>query len=336
LTPESFHIVRLLGRGSFGKVYQVIKRNTKQTYAMKVLSKRLLVAENEIAHTLSERNVLIGTFTNPFIVSLKFSFQTAEHLFLVMEYIPGGDLFEHLQKETIVSDQVARFFISEIICAFQDIHAKNVVYRDLKPENIMLDSLGHIALTDFGLCKELGQSQTTDTFCGTGEYLAPEMVLHKPYGQAVDWWSLGILLYELLVGRPPFQSVNRNTLYDRICRGKLSFPSHVSPQAKDLIRCLLERDPTRRLGAMGAEQVKAHPWFDAVQWNLVASKRVQPPTLLASKPPKPICIPTKKRDTQVPFLSLQDNSPLSPTIQSAFHGFSYVNDCHSLRSSIIS
>ncbi|KAF7723403.1 hypothetical protein EC973_002047 [Apophysomyces ossiformis] len=355
LTPESFRMIRLLGHGSFGKVYQVVKRDTGRTYAMKVLSKRALIAQNEVAHTLTERNVLIRTFKHPYVVSLKFSFQTSEYLFLVMDYIPGGEMFAYLQQHQRLSEAQARFYLAEIVCALEAIHAHDVVYRDLKPENILLDADGHIALTDFGLSKELKDEKTTRTFCGTSEYLAPEMVLRKSYTAMIDWWSLGILMYEMLTGAPPFHAAQLDTLYSRICHAPIKFRSSLglSNECKDLILSLLQRDPNERLGKHGAKEIKAHPWFKDVQWSLVAEKRTRapyiPPSTPADKPhaPRPIGIPRKKNSTStiqtidstdsqaISFLSRKGTS-LSTSNQSVFRGFSYVREASYRKSSYLS
>ncbi|KAG2227327.1 hypothetical protein INT45_004282 [Circinella minor] len=341
LTPEAFHIIRLLGYGSFGKVYQVVKHDSKRTYAMKVLSKKLLIAQNEVTHTIAERNVMIRTISNPFIVTLKFSFQTTDHLFLVMDYVPGGELFSYLQREQYFNEDRARFYVAEIVCALEHIHTHQVVYRDLKPENILLDAQGHVALTDFGLCKELKRdNETTTTFCGTSEYLAPEMVLQQPYTQAVDWWSLGILLYELLVGDAPFHSVHLDVLYRKICKAPLKFPTRpqISSDAIDLIGKLLDRNPETRPGAI---QVKSHPFFKNIQWDLIATKQVRPPfkPVLANQRQQqqsslhPYSSTTATTSMKQPpsFIAVRKNaargsSPLSSSNQSAFRGFSYVRD----------
>ncbi|KAI9499483.1 kinase-like domain-containing protein [Zychaea mexicana] len=336
LTPEAFRTVRMIGHGSFGKVYQVVKRDSKRTYAMKVLSKKLLIAQNEVTHTIAERNVMIRTISNPFIVTLKFSFQTADHLFLVMDYVPGGELFSYLQREHYLNEDRARFYVAELVCALEHIHMHQVVYRDLKPENILLDAQGHIALADFGLSKELKRAnETTTTFCGTSEYLAPEMVRQEPYTQAVDWWSLGILLYELLVGGAPFHSVHLDVLYRKICKAPLKFPAQpsVSPEAKDLIAQLLDRNPATRVGA---EQVKAHPFFRNIQWDLIAQKQVRPPfkpvlanqrqTSSSSSLQPPFTMKQPPSFLAVRKNATRPSSPLSSSNQSAFRGFSYVRD----------
>jgi serine/threonine protein kinase len=193
LTPDDFELLKVLGKGSFGKVLQVRKKDTGRIYAMKVLSKKDIAQRHEIGHTMSERNVLMRLH-NPFLVGLKFSFQTPDKLYLVLDYMNGGELFYHLQKETAFTEERAKFYISEIVVALEYLHKYNIIYRDLKPENVLLDTTGHVALTDFGLCKEnMTTDAQTTTFCGTAEYLAPEVLMGGGYGKAVDWWSLGIL-----------------------------------------------------------------------------------------------------------------------------------------------
>jgi serine/threonine protein kinase len=220
---------------------------------MKVLAKKDIVARREIAHTLSERNVLIQA-TSPFLVGMKFSFQTTDKLYLVLDYMNGGELFYHLQKETAFSEERARFYTAEIALALEHLHRYNIVYRDLKPENVLLDSRGHIALTDFGLCKEnVSLDDTTNTFCGTAEYLAPEVLTGQGYGKAVDWWSLGILFFgnlfsyiylslliliiyiEMTTGLPPFYSENTHVMYKKILNHAITFPPGFSEPAKDLV-----------------------------------------------------------------------------------------------------
>ncbi|ORX47791.1 kinase-like protein [Hesseltinella vesiculosa] len=328
--PADFHIRRPLGHGAFGKVYQVEKRDTKQIYAMKVLSKQQLVQQNQVEHTLAERNVLIQAMNSPYIVSLKCCFQTQTHLFLVMDYLPGGDLSGYLQRHRILSEDCAKLLLAEIICAIETLHQNHILYRDLKPENILLDKIGHVTLTDFGLCKQLHNTGSTSTFCGTSEYLAPEMVvLHQSprtgatYTEAVDWWELGILLYEVLTGDVPFHAARLDVLYHRILQQSLTFPSTMSPEAKHLIQQLLQRDPIKRL--QHAHSIKHHPFFSGIEWNLVATKRFQPPCppLVASNTPKAINISIH---TSASFLSKSTHSPYSFSCGNVFDGFSYVVD----------
>lgn len=249
LKPSDFDFLKLIGRGTFGRVFQVRKKDTRRIYAMKVLSKKEIVAKKEVAHTIGERKILQRSLECPFLVGLKFSFQTEKELYFVTDYKCGGELFWHLQKEGRFSEDRARFYIAELILALEHLHKYNIVYRyvllpthhilqllwgsilissDLKPENILLDATGHVALCDFGLSKpDLTNDQLTNTFCGTTEYLAPEVLLdEKGYGKHVDFWSLGVLLFEMCCGWSPFYAEQTQEMYRLICYGKIRFPKH--------------------------------------------------------------------------------------------------------------
>jgi serine/threonine protein kinase len=221
--PEDFQILKLIGKGTFGQVYQVRKKDTKRIYAMKVLQKKVIVQKKEVAHTVGERNILVRTAMadSPFIVGLKFSFQTPTDLYLVTDYMSGGELFWHLQKEGRFDEKRAKFYIAELILALQHLHMHDIVYRDLKPENILLDANGHIALCDFGLSKaNLTKNATTNTFCGTTEYLAPEVLLDEAgYTKMVDFWSLGVLVFEMCCGWSPFYAEDTQQMYKNIAFG---------------------------------------------------------------------------------------------------------------------
>jgi len=252
LSPDDFDIMRLIGRGTFGQVYQVRKKDTGRIYAMKVLSKKVIVQKKEVAHTIGERNILVRTAktSSPFIVSLKFSFQTPTDLYLVTDYMSGGELFWHLQREGKFPEQRAKFYIAELVLALENLHSKGIVYRDLKPENILLDVNGHVALCDFGLSKaNLRESDTTNTFCGTTEYLAPEVLLDEQgmqislqiwfigYTKLVDFWSLGVLVFEMCCGWSPFYADDTQQMYKNIAFGKVRFPKDtLSPEGKSFVK----------------------------------------------------------------------------------------------------
>lgn len=279
LTVNDFELLTVVGKGSFGKVMQVRKKDTNKIYAMKVLKKQNLVARKQVAHTITERRVL-EEIDHPFIVSLRYAFQTDDKLYMILDYFTGGELFFHLKNEGKFSEDRARLYAAEIACALDCLHNNNIIYRDLKPENILLDDEGHIRLTDFGLSKESIQDGTlAHTFCGTPEYLAPEVLQGQGHGKAVDWWSLGTLLFEMLTGLPPFYNQNVNIMYEKILRAKLTFPAYLSPEAKSLLAGLIERDVSKRLGSgpTGTAEIKNHPFFAKIDWEKLWRKEYDPP-----------------------------------------------------------
>lgn len=278
LSIDQFELLKVIGKGSFGKVFQVRKKDTKRIYALKTIQKAKIISRSEVTHTLAERSVL-SQINNPFIVPLKFSFQSPEKLYFVLAFVNGGELFYHLTNERRFDVNRSRFYISELLCALECLHGFNVIYRDLKPENILLDYQGHIALCDFGLCKlEFKDEDKTHTFAGTPEYLAPELLRGDGYNKAVDWWTLGVLLYEMLTGLPPFYDENVNDMYRKILSEPLHFPGPeiVPAAAKDLLTRLLNRDPSKRLGANGAAEIKGHPFFHAIDWKKLLQRRYEP------------------------------------------------------------
>jgi len=361
--PEDFQILKLIGKGSclrllsrccladshitgtFGQVYLVRKKDTQRVYAMKVLSKKVIVQKKEIAHTLGERNILVRTAMadSPFIVGLKFSFQTATDLYLVTGYMSGGELFWHLQKAGRFDEERAKFYIAELILALQHLHSYDIVYRDLKPENILLDANGHIALCDFGLSKaNLTKDDTTNTFCGTTEYLAPEVLLDEQgYTTMVDFWSLGVLVFEMCCGWSPFYADDTQQMYKNIAFGKVRFPRDaLSTEGRNFVKGLLNRNPKHRLGAINdAEDLKAHPFFADMDWDALMNKMVVPPF----KPKLKSVLDTSNFDPE--FTNALQNSsslnaraaaltsghmpastPLSPGVQANFKGFTFVDE----------
>lgn len=278
LTVDDFDLLKVVGKGSFGKVMQVKKRDSNKIYAMKVLKKQQLIKRKQVAHTKTERKVL-EEIDNPFIVALRFAFQTDTKLYMVLDYFMGGELFYHLKNGGRFTEERGRFYAAEIALALQCLHDQTIVYRDLKPENVLLDEEGHIRLTDFGLSKEgVSNTKLTHTFCGTPEYLAPEVIHGQGYGTAVDWWSLGTLLFEMLTGLPPFYNQNLHVMYEKIVRGKLTFPAYLSSSARSVLTGLLTRDPKLRLGARGGiEDLKRHPFFDGLDWDKLYRKEIIPP-----------------------------------------------------------
>jgi serine/threonine protein kinase len=247
---------------------------------MKVLPKAVVAQRNQVEHTQAERAIL-ESVVHPYIIRLKYAFQTATKLFLVLPYLKGGEVFFHLRAMKQFPENLARFYVAELALALGHLHAVGIVYRDIKPENILLDSDGHVKLTDFGLAKVLSSpSDCTNTFCGTPEYLAPEMIEGRPYDKGVDWWGLGVLLWEFLTGLPPFYAQNVQRMYDLIRMQQLVFPPHFSKDARSLLSRLLERDPNKRLGNAPGEDLEAiqsHPFFSGIDWDALAFREVEPP-----------------------------------------------------------
>ncbi|GEQ71493.1 hypothetical protein JCM33374_g5177 [Metschnikowia sp. JCM 33374] len=333
--PEDFDVLRLLGKGTFGQVYQVRNRDNGRIYAMKILSKKLIVKKKEIAHTIGERNILVRTSAaaSPFIVGLKFSFQTVSDLYLVTDYMSGGELFWHLQKEGRFGEERAKFYIAELVLALEHLHDNDIVYRDLKPENILLDANGHISLCDFGLSKaNLNDNGTTNTFCGTTEYLAPEVLLDETgYTKMVDFWSLGVLIFEMCCGWSPFYADNTQQMYKNIAFGKVRFPKEVlSAEGRSFVKGLLNRNPKHRLGAINdARELKEHPFFQDVDWKLLRAKNIPPPFKphLANETDTSNFDPEFTNESTSVLKRPFDmgSTPLSPGIQANFKGFTYVD-----------
>lgn len=278
---EDFELLKVLGKGSFGKVMLVRYRGDQQLYAMKTLRKAALVKRNQLGHTATERTIL-QTIRNPFLVKLNFAFQNQDKLYMVLDYMAGGELFFWLKRDRKFREPRARLYAAEITIALECLHSYDIIYRDLKPENILLDAEGHIRITDFGLSKDgvsgPGAEGGTHTFCGTPEYLAPEILQQKGHGKAVDWWSLGTLLYEMLCGLPPFYDTNIQRMYNKILQAPLRLPSHLSEPAKDILTALLQRKVEDRVGsgATDAEELKATSFFAVLDFDRVYKREYQP------------------------------------------------------------
>lgn len=273
---RDFQLKKVLGRGSFGKVMLVRKKDDGKYYAMKILRKEMVIKRNQVEHTQAERSIL-QQLQHPFLMTLRYAFQSSAKLYLVLDFYQGGELFFHLKKQRRFTERCAKIYVGEIGLAMGYLHSMGVIYRDLKPENILLDPQGHVCLTDFGLAKEVPEGELTASFCGTPEYLAPEIVGGLGHDKAVDWWSLGILLYELTVGIPPFYSQNINEMYNKIQHGILRFPPFLTDECKSFIVGLLCRDPARRLGSTNdMEDIKAHPFYADINWDSMMAKEVMP------------------------------------------------------------
>uniref|UniRef100_A0A8C1W730 non-specific serine/threonine protein kinase n=1 Tax=Cyprinus carpio TaxID=7962 RepID=A0A8C1W730_CYPCA len=267
VTMSDFDYLKLLGKGTFGKVILVKEKATGMYYAMKILRKEVIIAKDEVAHTITESRVLQNT-RHPFLTTLKYAFQTRDRLCFVMEYANGGELFFHLSRERVFTEDRARFYGAEIVSALEYLFCENSL------------NYGHIKITDFGLCKEgITNEATMKTFCGTPEYLAPEVLEDNDYGRAVDWWGLGVVMYEMMCGRLPFYNQDHERLFELILMEEIRFPRNLSPEAKALLAGLLKKDPKQRLGGgpEDAKEVMTHKFFSSMNWHDVLQKKLNPP-----------------------------------------------------------
>ncbi|CAD8205542.1 unnamed protein product [Paramecium octaurelia] len=276
---DSFRLLKVLGKGSFGKVMLVQYKSNGKYYAMKVLQKKNISNEKQKRHTETER-IILATCSSPFIVKLRYAFQSPYKLYLVVDYLPGGELFFHLRKVVRFDEIIAKFYAAEILLGLQYLHEINVIYRDLKPENILLDDKGHIRLTDFGLSKiMLDEDKTAFSLCGTPEYLAPEILTAKTgYDKTCDWWSFGALLYEMLVGAPPHYRDNKKEMIRKILTQPIPYPPFLSESAKSLLQQLLVVDPKKRLGFyQDGYEIMQHAFFETINFQEMALQKAKPP-----------------------------------------------------------
>lgn len=312
---RDFEVLATIGRGSFGRVFLVKHRASGEFYAMKSLNKADADEENLLEQIYAEKSIL-QTISHPFIVSLRFAFQTRDRLFLVLDLLAGGELFHHLVNGNF-DEYRAKFYTAQIGLAIGYLHSKNIIYRDLKPENAVLDKDGYVRLTDFGLAKSNVSEANARTFCGTPEYLAPEFLVGSPHGRAVDWWSLGIMLYEMLFGIPPFYNENQNEMYEKILSAPLEFPEEVplSDDGKNLLQRLLDRDPDQRM--QDVEEFAKHPFFHDINFEDLYNRKLPPPFH-----PNPDTLQNFDRElTSLPPNLSEEADEMDPTI--ALAGFTY-------------
>lgn len=275
LDLSCFSIQKVLGSGSFGKVFLVTKKDTNKQYAMKAINKSSLNSSNKKIQALTERE-LLAQVNSPFVVKLHFAFQNQQKLFLVLDFLEGGELFGHLKRMQRFPEYVARFYAAEVLLALQDLHKRDIIYRDLKPENILLDRNGHVKLADFNLAKAMeGKRQLTSTMCGTPEYIAPEVLKGWPQGKQVDFWGFGVLLFEMLDGRSPFRSNSCEDIFQKILKNDYKFSNCVGESAQKLISRLLDPSPKTRLSSLKA--VMEHEFFEGVNWELTRVKLSEAP-----------------------------------------------------------
>lgn len=279
MTINDFDMLKVLGKGTFGKVMLAKQKITGDVFAIKILKKSMVLEKDELAHTLTE-NAVLAKCQHPFLTELRYSFQTPDLLCFVMEYVNGGEIFFHLSNDKRFSEDRTRFYIGEISLAIKYLHTAGIIYRDLKLENLMLDRHGHIKITDFGLCKEqMNHGDSTTTFCGTPEYLAPEVIEDSDYGRAVDWWGVGVVMYEMISGMLPFRSRDHEELFGLILTKAVKVPAFFSAEAKDCVLRLLNKKPSERLGGgpEGGNEVLQHAFFKKLDLVKLEKKEIQPP-----------------------------------------------------------
>ncbi|KAH7293915.1 hypothetical protein KP509_28G047800 [Ceratopteris richardii] len=285
-TISDFELGQVLGAGNFGQVF--IARHVKSNIicTVKFISKAAVLKARQVAHVKSERDIL-RKIDFPFILNLLGFCQDDKYVYLILEYVSGGDFFSHLRARGKLDETTARFYAAQIVLSFEYLHSMDIIYRDLKPENLLLDTKGNLKIADFGFAKKI--DLRTFTLCGTPDYLAPEIILAQGHEKPVDWWTLGVLIYEMLAGFPPFEDEDPSATYQKILEGKIHFPKHFSKSVKDLIRKLVTADLTKRIGCLkeGIREIKHHSWFVNVKWDNVLRKVDKPPIK-----PKPLSSPS--------------------------------------------
>jgi len=276
---EDLKIIATLGKGSFGHVQLVKDQNTGKTYALKAVSKAQIVQTGQQGHIMSEKRVM-QQMRHPFLIRLYATYKDKDRLMFLLEPSLGGELFSVLRQRSYFDEETARFYAASVVLAFEYMHSKNIIYRDLKPENLLLDNDGYLKVTDFGFAKELLSGRTW-TLCGTPDYLAPEIVAGKGHGKGVDWWTLGVFIYEMLASYPPFYDEDPMKTYAKIMHGNIVFPSHFSKDAVNLVQKLLHHKPTKRLGVVkgGAKLIKKHAWFKSFEWEKLFQKKLKAPII---------------------------------------------------------
>ncbi|CAH8500198.1 unnamed protein product [Schistosoma margrebowiei] len=326
-----FTFLKVLGKGSFGKVMLAEYKSTGEVFAVKILKKEVILQDEDVDCTLTERRILVLAAHHPFLTALYCAFQTEDRLFFVMEYVNGGDLMFQIQRARRFDEARARFYAAEVILALMFLHNHHIVYRDLKLDNILLDAEGHCKLADFGMCKEgMKPGRSTSTFCGTPDYIAPEILAELDYGFSVDWWALGVLMYEMMAGAPPFEGDTEQDLFNAISYEEVTYPPNLNPDAVDILSKFLVKSPSRRLGCVPADggelAIQRHPFFKEIDWQILEERRVRPPF----RPKVRSRIDTSNFDkdftTEEPVLTPSDNSSeLAAIAQDVFADFDCFN-----------
>uniref|UniRef100_UPI00358F7C3C protein kinase C delta type-like n=1 Tax=Myxine glutinosa TaxID=7769 RepID=UPI00358F7C3C len=324
LSVSNFVFHKVLGKGSFGKVFLAEMKGRGLLVAIKALKKDVVLMADDLECTLVEKRVLALAWEHPFLTHLFGTFQTKEHLLFVMEFLTGGDLMFHIQNKGRFDPERTMFYGAEIVSGLQFLHTRRIVYRDLKLDNVLLDGDGHVKIADFGMCKEnVGEEANTSTFCGTPDYIAPEILQGQRYGVAVDWWSFGVLLYEMLIGQSPFRGEEEEELFESIRTETPSYPSWITTEARHLLQQMLNRDPVERLSA--AAKIRCHGYFSSIDWSALERREIPPPFIPHVASPGDCRNFDSEFLRERPRLSKGDRNLIESMDQSLFQGFSFTS-----------
>lgn len=327
-----FSFIKVLGKGSFGKVLMAEYRKTRDIFAIKVLKKDTIIQDDDVECTMTEKRILALAAKHPFLTALHSCFQTKDCLFFVMEYVAGGDLMFQIQGARKFDEARARFYSAEVALALMFLHRNDIIYRDLKLDNILLDQDGHCKIADFGMCKEyMSSGKTTQTFCGTPDYIAPEILQELDYDAAVDWWAMGVLMYEMMAGQPPFEADNEDELFECILHDDVLYPVWLSKEAVSVLKGFMTKNPSKRLGCVaengGERAIQMHPFFAGkIDWEALEQKKVPPPFKPKIKSRTDTSNFDKDFTSEKPNLTPADPAVIMAINQTEFAGFSFVNE----------
>ncbi|XP_067277504.1 protein kinase C epsilon type [Pseudorasbora parva] len=331
MTLEDFSFIKVLGKGSFGKVMLAELRGTDEVFAVKVLKKDVILQDDDVDCTMTEKRILALARKHPYLTQLYCCFQTKDRLFFVMEYVNGGDLMFQIQRSRKFDEARSRFYAAEVTSALMFLHQNGVIYRDLKLDNILLDAEGHCKLADFGMCKEgILDGITTTTFCGTPDYIAPEILQELEYGPSVDWWALGVLMYEMMAGQPPFEADNEDDLFESILHDDVLYPVWLSKEAVSILKAFMTKSPSKRLGCVVSqgleEAIKVHSFFKEIDWELLEQRKIKPPFKPRIKTKRDVNNFDQDFTREDPVLTPVEDAIIKQINQDEFKGFSYFSD----------